>query len=71
MMPRKPPPPLFSPFSTIEFVMLPDEDEMFDGYPESSIVITKGERNPARTVFVRESMWPALEAQLRQLPRVQ
>ncbi len=57
--------PDLQPFSSFEIVVRDDDDEAFDGVDEHSAAMR------GRTVYVRRSMWPALKAELQQLPRVQ
>lgn len=53
------------PFASLEIYVRPDEDEIFDDVPEDSVA-RQGNR-----VYVRSSMWPALRAELEQMPRMQ
>lgn len=57
--------PDLQPFASLELYVRPDEDAIFDDVPEDSVA-RQGNR-----VYVRDSMWPALRAELEQMPRMQ
>jgi hypothetical protein len=57
--------PDLQPFSSFEIIVRDDDDEVFDGVGDDQAAMR------GRQMFVRRSMWPALKAELEQLPRMQ
>jgi hypothetical protein len=57
--------PDLQPFSSFEIIVRDDDDGVFDGVGEDQAAMR------GRQMFVRRSMWPALKAELEQLPRMQ
>lgn len=57
--------PDLQPFASLQIFVRDDDDKFFDGVPDHAAA-TDGHR-----VYVRASMWPALRAELEQLPKVQ
>ena len=50
--------------SSLRFVVKPDDDKLFD-HLEEGLAVHDGKG----TIFVRESEWPRLKAELMTLPR--
>ncbi len=57
--------PELQPFRSFEIIVRDDDDEVFDGVDENSAAMR------GSTVYIRRSRWPALKAELQQLPRLQ
>ncbi len=54
----------FCPLGSIRFVVRDDDDRVFVGMEPESVAMS-----PNGTCYVRRSMWPAMEAALKELPR--
>jgi hypothetical protein len=57
--------PDLQPFQSLRIEVRPDFDEIFDDMPDGCVAMR------GSTVYVRESMWPMLKAELEQMPRMQ